>query len=882
MRGGGLWLVTLCVACGSSVPGGGPAPWSGVARRSSADGLGIAADGLRTSWYPNQAALAPARVSAPDFGQLFDTAISGEVHAQPLLAGDRLLVVTETNDVYSLDPATGAVLAHRTLHPPWKPSDLNCIPLEPNVGIMGTPAVDPASNTAYFTAKTYASGASGPAAYWAHAVDVDSLAERPGFPLLIQGPADNVGGVSFDATHQLQRAGLLLLDGVVYAAFAGICDVNPWQGWIFGISGAGAVTARWTSEDVQSNGAGIWQTGGAPMTDGPGTFVVSTGNGPVPSQATPGNQPPRALGEAWVRLGVRGDGTLAATDFFMPYDASLLNDWDGDLGSGAPMGLPDSFGTSSVPHLSVVTGKQGYVYLVDRDHLGGFRQGAAGGDDVVQRLGPYGGVWGKPAAWPGAGGWVYIPTASSGSTPGGSSGSFDVYQAGVDGSGTPTLARVAQAGGAFGLGTSPPLVTSDGTTPGSALVWLLWSANNTGYGAELRAYDAVPVGGTLAQRYRASIGKATRYAMPGVGDGRIYVATGDGHVKAFGAPVDPVLTAPPVDLGAVRVGQSSMQDAVFTAQRQVQVTAVSGQGEFTVQGTQPSLPASLSAGQTLTVTVRFTPAQAGVRAAALVADTDQGPVSTSLTGFGQSTTGQIQAAPSSLSFGGIAIGRVVGSAVTLSNVGGAPATILSVTPPGPPFDTTGLPPPSTVLQPQASVTVTIQFAPTASGDFSDVLTVQSDQGTVAVNMSGLAGSPGKLELSTSSIDFGNVQLGQTARRAFTLHNGGGTRLRVNKSQPPGGGVGFAAGVELPEGTTLDAGADMTLEVTFQPARTGDVQDRWILTADDGQGPQELSIRGAGVSGSGSSGCGTPGGALPLGPLALLPWLLLRRRRTPVG
>ena len=80
----------------------------------------------------------------------------------------------------------------------------------------------------------------------------------------------------------------------------------------------------------------------------------------------------------------------------------------------------------------------------------------------------------------------------------------------MDGSGNPTLARVAQADGAFGLGTSAPLVTSDGTTPGSALVWLLWSANNTGYGAELRAYDAVPVAGKLLQRYRASIGKATR------------------------------------------------------------------------------------------------------------------------------------------------------------------------------------------------------------------------------------------------------------------------------------------------------------------------------------------------------------------------------------
>src|SRR4030095_12434155 len=102
----------------------------------------------------------------------------------------------------------------------------------------------------------------------------------------------------------------------------------------------------------------------------------------------------------------------------------------------------------------------------------------------------------------------------------------------------------------------------------------------------------------LVQRYRATIGKATRYAPPGVGDGRIYVATGGGHVKAFGSPVDPVITAPPVDFGVVALGSSADQTVVFTAQRQVTVTAISGQGGFSVQGTQPPPPASRGAGET--------------------------------------------------------------------------------------------------------------------------------------------------------------------------------------------------------------------------------------------------------------------------------------------
>ena len=699
----------------------------------------------------------------------------------------------------------------------------------------------------------------------------------------IQGSADNVSGVPFDAKQHLQRAGLILLDGVVYAAFAGNCDIQPWKGWVFGVSTAGQITARWAAVDGSALGAGIWQTGGAPVVDGPGTFLVSTGNGAVITSPTPGSTPPKYFGEAWVRLTVQGNGALKATDFFMPYDASQLNEWDGDLGSGAPMGLPDAFGTAAFPHLAVGTGKQGYVYLLDRDNLGGFRQGASGGDDVLQRVGPYGGVWGKPAAWPGSGGWVYVPTVSAGSTPGGSSGTFDVYRASVDGSGNPTLARVAQAAGAFGLGTSAPVVTSDGTTPGSALVWLTWMANNTGTGAELRAYDAVPVSGTLPLRFRASIGQATRYAPPGVGDGRIYVATQDGHVRAFGAPVDPVITAPPLDFGPLAIGQTATLPVTFTAQRAVQVTAFETQGEFAVVSTQPALPVSLTAGQTVTVQVSFTPSTTGIRAAALVASTDQGAFSTSLCGIGQSSTGQIQAAPGIVSFGGIAVGRDVSSAVTLTNVGGAPATLFSVTAPGLPFSATGLPAPSTVLQPQGSVTVTLQFAPTAAGDYQDALTVDTDQGSVEVNLTGTAGSAGQLQLSTMVLDFGQVQVGQTAKKSFTVHNGGGSRLRVNKSQPPGLSIGFTAAVQLPEGTTLDPDQDLPLEVDFTPATPGPAQDRWVITADDDQGPQEVMVKGTGVTGSGNGGTGTSGcttGGAAMGwwaSLLLAPWLLRRRR-----
>jgi hypothetical protein len=216
----------------------------------------------------------------------------------------------------------------------------------------------------------------------------------------IEGSADNNTGVTFDPTHQLQRTGLLLIGGTVYAGFGSHCGITPYKGWVFGVGTGGQIEARWSTEDRFNDGAGVWQTGGAPLSDGSNTFIVSTGNGESTPDPTPGNTPPDVLGESWIRLTVQGNGTLVATDFFTPTDAPSLNLMDGDFGSGGPMGLPDSMGTPSVPHLGMGAGKQGYLYLLDRDDLGGFRQGPGGSDKVVQRLDPSAGSGPAPQRGP--------------------------------------------------------------------------------------------------------------------------------------------------------------------------------------------------------------------------------------------------------------------------------------------------------------------------------------------------------------------------------------------------------------------------------------------------------------------------------------------------
>ena len=145
-----------------------------------------------------------------------------------------------------------------------------------------------------------------------------------------------------------------------------------------------------------------------------------------------GNKPPGQLAESVVRVQVQDDGTLKATDFFSPVNNSNLDTDDTDLGSGGPMAIPDGYGTKDHPHLLVEVGKDGRVFLLDRDDLGGSGQKAGKKDDVLQTGGPYKGVWGYPAFWGGDGGYVYMTT---------NRGPLSAFKVGVSGSGKPALSR---------------------------------------------------------------------------------------------------------------------------------------------------------------------------------------------------------------------------------------------------------------------------------------------------------------------------------------------------------------------------------------------------------------------------------------------------------
>ena len=382
-----------------------------------------------------------------------------------------------------------------------------------------------------------------------------------------------------------------------------------------------------------------------------------------------------------MRLDVQPDGSLKAADFFAPFNATSLDEWDADFASGGVTGLPDEyFGTPAIPHLAVAVGKDGYVYLLNRDELGGIGQGPSGSDDVVQRIGPYGGVWSRPGVWPGEGGWVYIPTASGGTSAAGSSGNLRVYQYGLSGTGTPTLSLQGTSSEAFGFSSSAPIITSDGTTPGSALVWIVWAPNGGGEGAQLRAYDPIPVNGEPVMLWSAPIGTSAKFATPGVGAGRLYVGTRDGHVIAFGSPVTPILSGSPTAFGTTTIGESSEKTLTLTATEPLTLSKLaSSSSQFTLGTPSTPLPATLTTGQTIEVPITFSPTASGPIGGTLTATASTGKTASfGLSGTGQTAAAKLEVSPLVVTFDGTAVGEHASAGATFRNVGGTPLTIEKV------------------------------------------------------------------------------------------------------------------------------------------------------------------------------------------------------------
>ena len=803
-------------------------------------------DDLRTGWYPDQPKLHPGVVGGPTFGRLWKTTLpltaEEQVFAQPLVLGTTVFVVTEANNIYALDGETGVIKASRALGGAWSPKDIACSDLTPTIGITGTPIIHVATRTAYFFSKRYLDGTPSPdpakTGWFAHAVDVDTLAERPGFPVRIQGTADNDPTSAFNAFYQLQRPALLLMDGVVYAGFGGHCDAGDYRGWVVGLTLDGKIRGMFSTELGEETGGGIWQSGGGLVSDGPGRIYFVTGNsfyeakdGSAPQAAPDGH-----LGQSAVRLQVQPDGTLRAADFFAPYNRETLDLADTDFGSGAPVGLPaDAFATPEYPRLVLAGGKAGVLYLLDGDHLGGYRQGSGGADAVISMVNAAGPMYSRPALYP-PGKYVYVLSSVS---------PLQVYRYGLGGNGKPLLSEVGRSAAIFGYTSGSPIVTSDGAQPGTALVWVNYTSGTYGDG-RLRAYEAVPdAAGTLPLRFEDAYGTQAKFSVPGVGNGRIYVGTADGAVLGYGAPIQSALSGARVEFGTLVVGSSLTKEVVLTAAQDLTVTAVSVAGaDYAFAPPAPALPLALKAGETLKASVVFTPTVPAIRAGTVDVVSSAGSASVVLEGRGEEANALLTAAPKTISFEGLARGRTRTKNVVLSNAGAQPLTFQSLTAPAAPFAASNLPAVGATLAPGAQVTVTLTFAPTAVGNYSGSLVVGSSGGEVTVFLAGAGGEPPALAITPPNLDFGTVLVGESVTRSFNVTNTGGADLIINKSKAPGQGS-FVARSPLDEGTVIAPGGTRSLMIVFVPKSAGPLADQWQITGDDDSGLHVVAFTGVG-------------------------------------
>jgi len=500
-------------------------------------------DNARTGQNTIETVLTPDNVNPVRFGRLYSFPVDGYVYAQPLympqvaIPGNGIhnvvIVATQHDSVYAFDadsPTPAPLWRVNFLHPDagittLSPEDVNASDILPEIGITSTPVIDVASNTLYVVAATKESGVF---YHRLHALDMTSGAEKFGGPRVIQasypGNAQdaNDGVLTFAARFQLQRAALLLSKGKVYVAFASNADSGLYHGWVIAFE---ATTMRqvgaWVSTPNGYQG-GIWMSGCGITADQDGNLFLSVANGPFDAF---GQEPGSNFSDSVVKLkpGSRG---IALADFFTPFNQANMAKDDLDLGSSGVVLLPDQ--TGPYPHLAITSGKNGHIYLLNRDTLGGYGAGLRSNPQLVQEVsGQLRQQMGTPAYWNGR---LYFGA--------GISPHKDSIKAFALRNGTLSTAPVSQTAAIYHLTRSTVSVSANGTGNG-----IVWAVDSDAYydahqgSAVLHAYDAKNLGRELYnsnQRFaRDNPGQASKFSVPTVADGKVFVGTAD-QVSVYG------------------------------------------------------------------------------------------------------------------------------------------------------------------------------------------------------------------------------------------------------------------------------------------------------------------------------------------------------------
>jgi hypothetical protein len=483
-------------------------------------------DNARTGANLLETTLTPQNVNAAQFGRVAWFLVDGDVYAQPLYipqldipgkgVHNVLFVATEQDSVYAFDADTAstAQLWHASFADPQKnispvsSRDVFCPFLAPNVGITSTPVIDLASKTLYALARTREpENGSWVFRQKLHALDLATGAEKFGGPVTIRAsyPGEksllSKGIVQFDPLRENQRAALLLAKGNVFITWASSCDVGPYYGWVMSYDAHTLKQTGVLNVAPSAKESGIWQADAGPAADADGNIYLITGNGKF-TAASGGHD----YGDSVLKIALTSNG-LSVRDFFTPADQEHLNDTDGDFGSGSPVLLPDQPAPHS--HLLLAAGKSAKLYELDRDQLGHFHPGD---DDHAVQVVPAGAQsFGAPAYW---NGHVYYFLME------------DVLRDyPLQNGRLPAQPAAKSPTKIHDPGT--PAISADGARNG--IVWILSTKvwNGSDQPAVLYAYDASNVARELytseQNSARDRAGRALRFTIPSVANGRVYV-----------------------------------------------------------------------------------------------------------------------------------------------------------------------------------------------------------------------------------------------------------------------------------------------------------------------------------------------------------------------
>jgi hypothetical protein len=472
-------------------------------------------DNARDGQNINETILTTGNVNSTHFGKLFATNVDGYVSAQPLYMSalsvngashNVVFVATQHDSVYAIDADTGVQL--------WQVSFINpaagitTVPISvqgcsetaiSEVGILSTPVIDPSTGTIYVTAKT-AETVSGVTSYYyrLHALDITTGLEKFGGPVSITG---KIGNLSLIILHQFQRPGLLLTNDTLYIGFGSNgCDLTA-RGWLFAYNASTLQqVAQMTTQPDQSYGSSIWQAGVGPAADSNGNVYLSTANGLFNySTGFPD------IGDSVLQLSLNSGG-FDVENYFTPFDQAYMAANDLDLGSGGVTLLPTQSSTST-PDLLITSGKEGDIYLLNQDNLGGYN--GVNNSQAVQYIpSALGEFYGSPLYWNNT---VYFLAHLD---------SLKAYSL-TNGvlSNTP-IAQTSSKLTTIGL----PAISANGTNNG-----IVWLVRNVGGTPLLSAYDAVRLfllyDTSMATGGRDSLGIVEHYATPTIANGKVYAGT---------------------------------------------------------------------------------------------------------------------------------------------------------------------------------------------------------------------------------------------------------------------------------------------------------------------------------------------------------------------